>query len=97
MAILTTKPVAFFTLAFLRHMHNPCASWINQVERWFGLFTQEAICRGSISSVKELTRRNNALANQYNTEVSPFAWVAIAESIRTKNERLCSSISRTQH
>ena len=30
------------------------ASWLNQVERWFGIITQRAIRRGSFSSVKEL-------------------------------------------
>ena len=27
------------------------ASWLNQVERWFGIITQRAIRRGSFSSV----------------------------------------------
>lgn len=81
------------------HMHyTPThASWINQVERWFGLITQQAIRRGSFSNVKQLTRKINAFVEQYNTNASPFAWVATAESILDKIERLCKHISGTQH
>ena len=81
------------------HLHyTPTyASWINQVERWFGLITQQAIRRGSFSSVKELTSKINAFVEQYNAQASPFAWVATAESILAKIERLCSLISGTRH
>ena len=36
------------------HYTRTYASWLNQVERWFGIITQRAIRRGSFSSVKEL-------------------------------------------
>ena len=81
------------------HMHyTPTyASWINQVERWFGLITQQAIRRGSFSNVKELVNKINAYVEHYNAKASPFVWVATAESILAKIERLCSVISGTQH
>ena len=80
------------------HMHyTPTyASWINQVERWFGLITQRAIRRGSFSNVKELVRKINAFVEHYNAQASPFTWVATAESILAKIERLCSVISGTR-
>ena len=34
------------------HYTPPYASWLNQVERWFGLITQKAIRSCSFSSVK---------------------------------------------
>ena len=79
------------------HYTPTYASWINQVERWFGLITQQAIRRGSFSSVKELTRKINAFVEHYNAQASPFAWVATADSILAKIERLCSVISGTRH
>ena len=81
------------------HLHyTPTyASWINQVERWFGLITQQAIRRGSFSSVKELTGKINTFVEQFNAQASPFVWVATAESILAKIERLCSLISGTRH
>ncbi|WP_410548637.1 transposase, partial [Achromobacter sp. SIMBA_011] len=38
------------------HMHfTPTySSWLNQVERWFGLITQQAIRRGSFKNVRQL-------------------------------------------
>ena len=38
------------------HMHFTLtySSWLNQVERWFGLITQQAIRRGSFESVRQL-------------------------------------------
>ena len=56
------------------HYTPTYASWINQVERWFGLITQQAIRRGSFSSVKELTRKINTFVEHYNAQSSPFAW-----------------------
>ena len=81
------------------HMHcaPTYASWINQVERWFGLITQQAIRRGSFANVKELTRRIDAFVDQYHDQASPFVWVATAESILDKIERLRLLISGTQH
>ena len=81
------------------HMHyTPTyASWINQVERWFGLITQQAIRRGSFSDVKELVNKINAYVEHYNAKARPFVRVATAESILAKIERLCSVISGTQH
>ena len=79
------------------HYTPTYASWINQVERWFGLITQQAIRRGSFSSVKELTRKIDAFVNQHNAQASPFAWTATADSILDKINRLCSVISGTAH
>jgi len=73
-----------------------CASWINQVERWFGIITQQAIRRGSFSSVKEPTRKINAFVEHCNAHASPFAWVATADSILDKINRLRLLISGTQ-
>ncbi len=81
------------------HMHyTPTyASWINQVERWFGLITQQAIRRDPFSNVRELVNKINAYVERYNAKASPFVWVATAESILAKIERLCSVICGTAH
>ena len=79
------------------HFTPTYASWINQVERWFGLITQKAIRRRTFSSVKELVTKINQFVEQYNADACPFKWTATAESIFAKLQRLCSSISRTPH
>ena len=79
------------------HYTPTYTSWINQVERWFGLITQQAIRRGSFSNVKELVHKINAFVEHYNARTNPFVWVATADSILAKIERLCSVVSGTRH
>ena len=55
------------------HFTPTYASWLNQVERWFGIITQQAIRRGSFSSVRKLIQKINQFVDNYNAESSPFA------------------------
>ena len=79
------------------HYTPTYASWINQVERWFGIITQKAIRRGSFSNVKQLVNKINAFVEHYNADAKPFVWAATAKSILEKIERLCLYISGTGH
>ncbi|MGA8345530.1 MAG: IS630 family transposase [Candidatus Sulfotelmatobacter sp.] len=79
------------------HYTPTYSSWLNQVERWFGLITQRAIRRGSFGSVKELVQRIDAFVQHYNRSSRPFVWTATADSILEKIARLCSRISGTTH
>ncbi len=81
------------------HLHyTPTyASWLNQVERWFGIITQRAIRRGTFSSVKQLTGKIDRFVNDYNTKTRPFVWTATADSILAKVERLSKVICGTAH
>jgi putative transposase len=78
--------------------HTPTyASWLNQVEIWFNLITQQAIRRGTFGSVKDLIEAIERYIEQYNRHPRPFIWTATADSILAKIERLCQRISGTQH
>jgi len=81
------------------HLHHTptYASWLNQVERWFGLITQQAIRRGSFDSVTDLKRKINDFVVHYNQHPRPFMWTATADSILAKVERLCKVINGTSH
>lgn len=79
------------------HFTPTYASWLNLVERWFGIITQQAIRRGSFSNVKTLVRRIESFTDNYNTTSRPFVWTATADSILAKVERLAKLISGTQH
>jgi transposase len=79
------------------HYTPTYASWLNQVERWFGLITQQAIRRGSFKSVPDLVGRIKRYTEHYNLTARPFVWTATAESILAKIERLCKVIGGTQH
>jgi putative transposase len=67
------------------------------VEIWFNRITQQAIRRGTFSSVKELISRIDQFVQSYNAKAQPFVWTATAESILAKIERLCARISRAEH
>ena len=81
------------------HLHyTPTyASWLNQVERWFALITQQAIRRGSFRSVRELVHKIDQYVTHYNLAQPPFVWTATADSILEKLQRLCKLINGTQH
>ncbi len=66
-------------LAIGLHFTPTYSSWLNQVERWFGLITQQAIRRGSFRSVKELIGKINHFVQHYNRNSKPFAWTATAD------------------
>jgi putative transposase len=79
------------------HFTPTYASWLNQVEIWFNIITQKAIRRGSFASVSELVARIETFREHYNASAQPFAWTATADSILDKIQRLCQSISGTEH
>jgi putative transposase len=82
---------------FHPHFTPTYSSWLNQVERWFGLLTQRAIRRDSFRSTKELRDRIDQFTRDYNQRSLPFAWTATSESILEKLGRLCSKTSGTLH
>lgn len=79
------------------HFTPTYASWLNQVERWFGLITQQAIRRSSFKNVRDLTTEIKRYVEHYNTQARPFVWTATADSILAKIERLCKVINGTAH
>src|SRR5580692_1736111 len=79
------------------HYTPTYASWLNQVERWFGLITQQEIRRGSFHSVKELVQKIDDYVAHYNLHRRPFTWTATADSILVKLRRLCKLINGTLH
>jgi putative transposase len=79
------------------HYTPTYASWLNQVERWFGIITQRAIRRGSFSSVRRLIDRIEHFVAAHNARSRPFVWTATADSILQKLQRLCERICGTLH
>ena len=79
------------------HFTPTYSSWLNQVERWFGIITERAIRRGSFRSVKELIAKIELFVSAHNKTKSPFIWTATADSIFEKLQRLCLRISGAAH
>jgi transposase len=72
---------------FHLHFTPTSASWINLVERFFGLITDDAIRRGVFHSVAELKIAIEAYLEQHNAEPKPFVWTAPAADILEKVAR----------
>ena len=79
------------------HFTPTSASWMNQVETWFGILTRQAIRRGSFRSVKELVARIEAFTESWNSGALPFAWVKTADEILAKAVRKRPAISESGH
>jgi len=75
------------------HMHfTPTySSWLNQVERWFGLLTDKKLRRGAHKSVQALERDIRDWITNWNNNPKPFAWTKTADEIL---ERLASYLQR---
>ena len=72
---------------FQLHFTPTSASWLNLVERFFGLITEDAIRRGAFRSVAELEAAIEVYLEHHNADPKPFIWTAPAASILEKVAR----------
>jgi transposase len=63
------------------HFTPTGSSWMNQVERWFGLLTDKLIRRGVHTSVRALENDIKAWITTWNDNPRPFAWTKTADEI----------------
>jgi transposase len=80
------------------HMHftPTSASWLNQVERFFGLITENRIRRGVFKSVDELVAAIMAYLDQHNAQRKPFVWTKSPGEILEKVARAKQALE-SQH
>jgi transposase len=71
------------------HFTPTSASWINQVERFFGLLTEQQIRRGAHRSTKDLEAAITAYIDARNANPKPFRWTKSADDILRSIERFC--------
>lgn len=71
------------------HFTPTSSSWINQVERFFALLTQQQIKRGAHRSTKELEAAISAYIQARNENPKPFRWTKSADDILASIERFC--------
>jgi transposase len=72
---------------FQFHFTPTYASWLNLVERFFGLLTQEALKRGSHTSIPQLRQAILAYVDAHNEDGKPFKWTKTADEILEKMRR----------
>ena len=56
------------------HFTPTSASWLNQVEIWFGIFSRKALRGASFISPQELKQRIEDFIERYNPDSKPFKW-----------------------
>jgi transposase len=66
---------------FHLHFTPTGSSWINQVERWFGLLTDKLIRRGAHTSVKALEDDITGWIETWNENPRAFTWTKTADEI----------------
>jgi transposase len=75
------------------HMHfTPTySSWLNQVERWFGLLTDKRLRRSAHRSLRALENDIRDWIKRWNDDPKPFIWTKTPDEIL---ERLASYLQR---
>jgi hypothetical protein len=73
------------------------SSWINQVERRFGLLTEQLIRRGVHQSVVALENDVRQWINNWNEDPKPLIWTKTAEDILQSLSKYIAKISGAGH
>lgn len=56
------------------HFTPTSASWLNQVEIWFGIFQRKTLNNASFQSIEQLTQAIHDFTAAYNENAAPFVW-----------------------
>ncbi len=79
------------------HFTPTGSSWINQVERWFGLLTSQLLRRSVHTSVQALEQDVRDWIATWNDNPKPFVWRKSAEEILDSLARYLQRISGASH
>lgn len=82
---------------FQLHFTPTSASWINLVERWFGLLTEQQLRRGIFRSTRNLEATIRSYIDNYNEQPKPFIWTKSADEILASVARFCQRTLETGH
>ncbi len=78
------------------HFTPTSASWLNLVERFFGVLTEKQLKRGVFTSVADLEHKILEYIDKQNTNPKPFVWTKSAEDILKKVNRARSTLNNIQ-
>src|SRR5580692_3945064 len=82
---------------FRVHFTPTGSSWMNQVERWFGLLTDKLIRRGTHTSVQALEHDIKAWIATWNDSPRPFTWTKTADEILSSLGDYLAKIGASHH
>jgi len=78
------------------HFIPTSSSWLNLVERFFGILTDKQLRRGVFTSVKELEAALKSFIEQHNRKPKPFVWTKSTEEILEKVGRARERLNNLQ-
>jgi hypothetical protein len=79
------------------HFTPTGSSWINHVERWFGLLTEQLIRRGVHQSLVALENNVRQWIKNWNDNPKPFEWNKTADDILQSLSKYILKISDAGH
>ena len=79
------------------HFTPTSASWLNLVERWFGLLTEKQLRRGVHQSSGELEAAIYRYLDVTNEDPKPLVWTKTADQILASVARFCQGTLDTPH
>ena len=82
---------------FHLHFTPTSASWLNLVERWFALLTEQQLRRGVFHSTRNLETTIRNYIDAHNEEPKPFIWTKTADEILASVARFCQRTLETGH
>lgn len=82
---------------FHLHFTPTSASWLNMVERWFGILTDKRIRRSAFRSTRELEQAIDDYLKANNRNPKPFVWTKTADEILASVARFCKRINNSVH
>ena len=82
---------------FHLHFTPTSASWLNLVERWFALLTEQQLRRGVFRSARNLETAIRNYIDTHNEQPKPFIWTKTADEILASVARFCQRTLETGH
>jgi transposase len=79
------------------HFTPTGSSWMNQVERWFGLLTDKLIRRGVHTSVQALENDIREWIATWNDNPRPFTWTKTADEILSSLADYLTKVGASHH
>ena len=79
------------------HYTPTSASWLNQVEGFFGILGKQSLGVSDFPSKRALRDHLNAYMRGWNRSPTPFAWTKPAHAIIRSHRRMLKRISTAVH
>ena len=79
------------------HYTPTSASWINQVEGFFGILAKQSLSLTHFASKTALRKHLNAYLQAWNADPTPFEWTKPAKAIIKSHKRMLDRISTAVH